>query len=166
MSNDYIMCSIKFIILFAIICAVAMLFYDGNEYFQNDDDDDDDDDTIIEHFDGTIQNPISPPVINSKLSEDAQNINDMFNADNYIPKIPADKVDWLVDDGKSQSVANNSLIGVYRPIGISSSNGSLRVPNYDTRGSIFIEKIPNLGPWNISTYDADTNLKASQFCGY
>lgn len=80
---------------------------------------------------------------------------DKFDAGELLPK--EEQKDWF-EDVQAVSVKNKHLINIYRPVGVSTTAGSLRNPSWDIRGAPTNPKTV-VSPWLMSTIEPDHNNK-------
>lgn len=83
-------------------------------------------------------------------------VEDLFNNENYLPREVND--DWFDTQPEPVSVKNHHLINVTRPIGVSTTAGSLRNASHDLRGN---EPCPKfvVSPFLQSSIEPDFNIK-------
>jgi hypothetical protein len=79
-----------------------------------------------------------------------------FNPSSLLPKEKGGE--WFDDPYESTSVKGSHLINIYRPIGVTTGQTTLKNPSHDIRGTIPNPKYP-VSPWANSSYEPDTNLK-------
>lgn len=85
------------------------------------------------------------------------NVEDLFNADHYLPKEQNDE--WWNTLEQSIPIKDRHLVNINKPIGINTIGSSLKNPSYDIRGTPANPKFA-ISPFNNSSIDPDTNIKA------
>lgn len=93
-----------------------------------------------------------------KKQSGKQKLSDIFNSSNFLPNEKSANPEWWDIIPDAVPLKNRHLIGVSKPIGANTINGSLRNATHDIRGDI-----PNpsfvVSPWGQSTIGPDTNFK-------
>lgn len=88
---------------------------------------------------------------------------DKFNAEKLLPQDDNNN-DWFDNPYEQTSIKNSKLINIYKPIGVNTIGSSLKNANRQLRADPPCPKFA-ISPWNNSSYEPDTNIRAQTLCG-